>query len=379
SPHPVETNIFVFRTLWDNGYQSYAHFSDIVALDILKGMVTNDVEAIGVSAKFYNKVKKDYLSPTDLKKLDIGGGMIHGNANDFTTDKSTKIILSHTAKKLTVEQKEIGSDAHFGMIDQLIPSNKNYEQHYAKKYLLSYFPNAPLHDVNILLNCPIVDFNPGSILFKKGAVNENFYLILTGSVEVIRAESGNSSLLSSGSLVGELSGLIDIPLAETCRAVSFITALQIPNRLYLEFVKRNHLYRNIERIHDSRNFLQNTWIFGERVSYPIQNKIAQAMTLNFYSKEEELPVIENKELRIVQKGELQICTDNQVIDILRPGDFYGEETILFGIPSFFNIRSVGMSKVYHVPGEILLDIPMVQWKLLETMQRRMEILGNHLY
>ncbi len=35
SPHPVETSLFLFRSLWETGYRSYAHFADIVSLDVL--------------------------------------------------------------------------------------------------------------------------------------------------------------------------------------------------------------------------------------------------------------------------------------------------------------------------------------------------------
>ncbi|KPA09734.1 cyclic nucleotide-binding protein, partial [Candidatus Magnetomorum sp. HK-1] len=92
SPHPVETNIFTFRAICEEGYLSYAHFADIVALDVLEGMITDDQEAYGVSQDFYDSVKKEYLTTVNIKKLDIGGGLIHGKAEDFKKDMSEKLI-----------------------------------------------------------------------------------------------------------------------------------------------------------------------------------------------------------------------------------------------------------------------------------------------
>jgi hemerythrin len=89
SPHPVENNCFVFRTLWGDSYRTYAHFADIVSLDILQGMVTDQPDAPGLDSQAFERTRAAYLVPVDLKKIDVGGGMIHGNANDFRTDAST--------------------------------------------------------------------------------------------------------------------------------------------------------------------------------------------------------------------------------------------------------------------------------------------------
>ncbi|MFA7430853.1 MAG: MBL fold metallo-hydrolase, partial [Rhodospirillaceae bacterium] len=39
SPHPVETSVFQFRTLWEAGTVTYAHYADIVSLRVLIQMV----------------------------------------------------------------------------------------------------------------------------------------------------------------------------------------------------------------------------------------------------------------------------------------------------------------------------------------------------
>ncbi len=126
SPHPVETNILHFKALGESGYQYYAHWADIAAFGVLEKMITDRTEEPGISRDFYESVIKTYLTQTNLKKIDIGGGLIHGKAEDFKDDPSEKIILAHTALKLTKQQKEIGSHASFGNVDVLIPTHQNY-------------------------------------------------------------------------------------------------------------------------------------------------------------------------------------------------------------------------------------------------------------
>ncbi len=373
SPHPVETSILMFRTLWEDGYRTYAHFADIVSLDVLRTFVTTDDSAIGISPEYFEKVKEIYLSRFHVKKLDVGGGLIHGDAKDFKNDPSDKIILSHTSSELSNEQKEIGSGAPFGMVDVLIPTSQNYLHLFALEFLQSYFPLAPIHDLRILLNNNLVTFNPHSILLKDGLVADEIYLILTGNVERIQSETGMHNILSAGALVGEMSALEGIPSAGTCRASNFVQALRIPRTLYFQFVMRNNLYEDIKRLQKNRDFLQQTWLLGEVVSYPTQNSLAKAMKSHHYAQGQELPLAVYSDIFIVKSGKLEKYVEKNVVEILYPAHFFGEECVLFQKTVGYRIRAVEDTEVYRIPGQMLLKIPVVRWKLFEIYQKRTEI------
>ena len=374
SPHPVETSIFIFRTLWRDGYKSYAHFADIVALEVLKEMITEDDSKNGVSQVFFDSVKESYLSKVDLKKLDIGGGMIHGNAEDFRGDSTEKIILAHTAHELTDREKEIGSGAPFGTIDVLIPTTQDFSREIASEFLYSYFPSVPVHDIRILLNNPITSFNPETILLKKGEKNNDILLILTGSVEQIQTENGAGNLLSAGAFIGEVSGLLDNPSSETYRATSFVRALSIPCGLCLAFVKKNDLYDRIRQLQEKREFLQRTWLFGEAVSYPAQNRIAEALEPNRYPEEREITYDNLSSLNLIVRGSVERFIKEDVFEIIGPGNFFGEESAVFEIPSLYHFRAIEPTEVYRVSGDVLSDLPIVHWKLLETFKKRMGLI-----
>jgi len=378
SPHPVETNIFIFRALWEDGFRSYAHFADIVALDVLEGMIRKDKSEIGISQNYFEQIKGYYLTPAKLKKIDIGGGLIHGKAEDFQGDSSEKIILSHTSMELTVEQKNIGSGTTFGAVDILIPAYKNYEWKFAYQFLQSYFPTVPVSRLRILLNNEIITFNPESILLKEGVANEYIYLILTGNVEFIQSELGLYSLLPSGELVGEISGLLGAPAIATYRAASFVQAMRLHRKLYLEFVKQNKLYNEIKLLQENREFLQKNWLFGESISYPVQNKIAKTMKLHHYNAGELFSLWENNTLYVVKSGKLESFIDEDVFETLSFGNFFGEGSALFKIPSVFQIRAIEPIEVYQIPGNLLRDIPIVRWKTFEIFEKRMRLLDSEL-
>ncbi|MFP4031167.1 MAG: cyclic nucleotide-binding domain-containing protein [Desulfococcaceae bacterium] len=373
SPHPVETSILMFRTLWVDGYRSYAHFADIVSLEVLAGFVTDDDNQPGVSRDFYKRVRDLYLGPFDIKKLDVGGGLIHGDARDFRHDPSDKIVLSHTSEGLTAEQKQIGSGAPFGMVDVLIPATQNYLHAQALEFLRTYFPDAPLHQLRILLNNRLALFNPQSILLKDGAFAKEIHLILTGNVERIQSEMGIHSILSAGALIGEFSVLESEPSAGAYRAANYVQALCLPRSLYLEFVNHNQLFDGIERLQARRDFLQKTWLFGEVVSYPTQNRLATAMTRQPLAEGETFDFADGKDVCLVRSGALERRHLDPVrVETLVSGCFFGEERALFGEKGAYRILATEAAELYRVPGDMLLDIPVVRWKLFEAYQKRHE-------
>ncbi len=374
SPHPIETSIFTFRTQWEDGYRTYAHLADLASLDLLENMITEDSSQPGISRELFNQIRADYLVPVNLKKIDAGGGMIHGMAKDFLKDTSEKIIITHkSGGKLSIEERKISSNAPFGMVDVLIPACQDYSMRNAARLLRDYFPNAPAWDLQMLLNFNVLSYNTGSILLKEGEVADHIYLVLAGIVELIHSESGRESMASMGSLLGELSGLLQFPSMETIRAASNIQALKIPCSLYYKFVKRNKLYNKIERIAENRDFLQSTWLFGEMLSYPVINNIAREMNLRSYSKGEKFQTGNKAELYLLKEGKADISYNCKIMNILQPGDFFCECNFLNGAPKSCEVHVTEDSEVYEIPGDILLGIPVVLWKLLEASEKRKKV------
>ncbi len=376
SPHPTETAIYLFRTIDKAGYKTYAHFADIASFKVLSKMITDDDTEPGISQAYFDSINSKYLTKADLKKLDVGGGFVHGSAIDFSNDPSDKIILAHTSCQLSGHQKEIGSGAPFGTVDVLIPGHQNYVWKYAEAFLTAYFPSVPAHQINMLINNPIVDINPESILIKRGEINKVVYLILTGAVEIIHQEAGAHSMMSAGGLVGDNLGVFGAPAKETYRAVNFVRALKIPCSLYLEFIKINGLHAELEHLRERRDFLQNTWLFGEDISYPIQNKIAHAMNPETYRDGDLLPIDDYSGIGLIKHGRLQIFLNSDVFETLNSGDFFGVSNVLFKMPPIFKVRAVKDTEVYNIEEQILSEIPIVHWKLFETYERRIRKILN---
>ena len=379
SPHPVETTVFFFRAPWDDGYRTYAHLADICRLEVLQGFVTKpDAKVPGITQQMYDSVAQAYRVPAMVKKVDVGGGMIHGDANDFRDDASGKVILAHTALKHTIAQKAIGSTASFGTVDTLIPSNLDFVWQTATDLLMGYFPNIPNHQIRVLLNNPVVTFNPGTILVKERKTTDDIYLLLSGSVEALHIDGGTRSVLSAGAMIGELAGLFDSEVTETYRAVGFVKALQISAPFYRDFVARNNLQAAITRIFENRQFLQRTWLFGEVVSTSTLNMIAKEMELAHIPLGEVID-IGPESVALVVSGAVGRYLGDHAVETLVSGDFFGEELSIFWTPSMFRLRALIATQVYLIPAGLLAGIPSVRWKLFEASGKRMSSIfeGSH--
>jgi len=277
---------------------------------------------------------------------------------------------------LTARQKEIGSGAPFGTVDVLIPAHQDYVRQYAEKILKVYFPSVPGHQINMLMNNPLISINPESILIRKGEINKFVYLILTGEVEIIRPQTGINSMVSAGGLVGDNIGVFQMPSKETFRTINFVRALKLPCSLYLNFRKNNGLLADLEHLRERREFLQDTWLFGEDISYPIQYKIARSMNPEKYRADELLPIKDYSGIGIIKQGKLQIFLNDDIFETLRPGDFFGVSNVLFNTPAIFKVRAIKDTDVYNVQEKVLSDIPIIQWKLFETYERRIRKILN---
>jgi hemerythrin len=372
SPHPVETTIFIFRASYQDDYRSYAHLADIVNLAMLRQMINENSSEPGITREFFNQVQSSYLTRVNLKKLDAGGELIHGNTGDFQDDQSDKIILSHLSSTLTGQQKEIGTETSFGSIDILIPSRKNYALEHAFNYLRSIFPSAPHDQINILVNNPIVTFTPETALIEIDEMNENMYLVLTGEVVLTGHDLRITRKLSSGSIAGDISGIERIPSRETYRAANYVQALQLPCSLYVDFIKRNELYNDIVELQEKLDFLQKSWLFGNELSYTIQTRIAKAIISLDFQPDDVIPYEYESGLYIVKHGKLHMLFKDGTVEALQAGDFFGECNVLSETYDLHQVRAMESTEVYHIQCDSVIDIPVIHWKLLEIHEKRLK-------
>ena len=373
SPHPVETTVFHFRALGSDGYKTYTHLADITADRVLDQMVDGDSPVNGLSAAEVQTVKDGYRIAADLKKIDIGGGLIHGDAADFADDKSDKLVLAHIARELNNQERQIGSGAGFGTAEVLIPATQEYLRQLAFNQLRNYFPDR-IDELRILLNNEVRTFNPHEILLREGETVTELWLILSGNAESLAAGSQVPFKFTAGSLLGELPLLRERPATGTYRATSYLHALLLPVAQYNEFL---NLYADRQKLKDlaeKRIWLRQTPLFGGGLSYPVHNRVAMSMT----ATELEDGIVEDSnanrdKLRLVREGVLMRFVGDNVLETLRSGDFFNEGRCIFHRAPRSHMSTIGTAVVWDIPAAVIADIPIVRWKIFETYRLRLQM------
>lgn len=90
-----------------------------------------------------------------------------------------------------------------------------------------------------------------------------------------------------------------------------------------------------------------------------------------------MTVTGESELAILEKGRVSLSTGGQLFTSLAPGDFWGEVTVLQKAPSLFDARAERECSYFIIPGDVLREIPIVHWKLMETFRKRLVWFRTH--
>ena len=369
SPHPVETTTLTFRTLWGGRYYTYAHLTDIMGCERLRA---RQDEAKNLPKGYLQRIIDGYLTEVDLKKIDIGTDIVHGWATDFKEDKSDRIILAHTSVPLSAHQKEIGSSAPFGMVDVLIKSHTDPLLEKGYLYLSDYLAGVEERDIKQLLKNQIVEFNPGTIILKRGAPTSFLFLLLTGNIEMINSQSGIYNYFSSGALIGEHYNASDSLSNATYRTISFVHALNIPISAFNRLVKEQQLLASLSQLFNRKEFLLHTWLFGESLSPRVQNSIAEHLVpFEFNKVDSSIAALDERFIYIIEHGAVALSLDGRVVEQLESGDFFGEDLSVFNDKYQSELIIQAPVRGYRLHTEHIKDIPIIRWKLLETHQRRL--------
>jgi hemerythrin len=302
-----------------------------------------------------------------VKKIDAGGGLIHGEPRDFADDRSEKIILAHRAGAFSQEHLKVGSSAIFGAVDVLIPSGQDYLKQHAYGHLARAFPEATPGELNGLLRSPIVDFNAGSIILRPGAGTKYMYLLLSGSVEQVMPGHEAPLALASGSLLGA-QALAQDALHDTWRAVSPVRAMRFGLAGMRVFLDHGGRFERWRARWNEIEYLRASRLFGERIGVAGLERVARSLTIERLAAGAELKPAEGT-LIFVRDGELEVRYSGRYAESVGPGGFIGEESAL-GRAASWHARAIRETTLARIPASELRTLPVVMWKLLESLDRR---------
>lgn len=386
SPHPVETTVLRFRArdsaLDGSPYREYAHLADIASFSVLDSMVSPDPGKPGISPERASSSKAAYLAPADLKKIDSGGGMIHGSAADFVEDESGLVLISHTSTPAKTEGVPRRAVAAFGDQTRLIASEGDYSWKLALGYLRRLFPSVSLERLGALASCPRRDLSSGEFLLAPGSPVSDLYLLLSGAFERASPDSVPPRRVEAGSLVGALECIAGSQMPSH-RALTESSALRIPIALFRDFLRIERLETTMEELCGTMAFLDECPVLGGLASTSSLADFAGGATIERFAEGESLAGSGARGrvgsgsrrgasgLLVILEGKASLVAGGRRLGEIGPREAFGEEAILSEDFCLFDARAQSSLVAYRIARRSVEDKPIVLWRLRELYDERL--------
>jgi len=354
SPHPVENTIFQFRTLYIDGYISYGHYMDMLSFE--------DLESFKLDDDLYKNILDTYKEPLTLKKVDIGGGMIHGKYDNFKDDRSKKVVYAH------YEHNNTYDGVSYGDVDVLIEATRDLNYDLVRKYILINFPTLTESMINIFLNFEIVEFEPNFTICNEGDISNYNYLILNGKVKVVDNILNHNNILTPGVIIGEHITQMHHLSHFSITTQNYIKALKIPVSFFDNFLEKHNLSKDIKDKMLNISILYKTELFEDEITYSKLSKIVDTLKSHSYKKDQSIN-LDTKKVYIIISGKVDVYSKDKVVQTLRSSNHFGGITSVLKISNDFSFKSKSELLLYSVDADILRDIPIIRWKILEYYEK----------
>lgn len=377
--HPIPTVGFRVAVKDESGKAHVLlHSSD---MDNFKDM-DRLVEKGALPAEYRDRMKKLVRGDEDLVTLDGGGGLIHGEPEDWAPFQErypkTHFLFYHVnpAKVDTTRFQT----AKPGWEKTLLSAGSFSPVVYSGVIsALKLFQVKDPSWINVILTQGnVVEMDRNAEIVKKGQEGDAFYFVLAGNVEVYDTLEKRPTLLArleAGDFFGEMSLINQAKRNATVVAATGAVLFRLPGDLFLEFVEKNDLKECFIQIWKRRPLISSVALFRDLtprakheislLAHPDRFKKGE-LIFRQGSKSDEFYILSSGKVEIFRVGD---SGRKQVLAQLRAGDFFGENVAL-GYTDRRNASAKALSDVQA----LVLKGPQ-----LRDLARKMPILRHQLH
>jgi cGMP-dependent protein kinase len=194
--------------------------------------------------------------------------------------------------------------------------------------------DAPEHVANQMHYLTI---DPHELIFEQRQHGSHFFILETGTVEIIVNDS-RVTVLRRGSCFGELALLHNSPRSATVRSLE---------RCTLWVLDRNTFRKAVEQIsevnyNENMHFVNSVPLFRLLTAFQKESLVG-SLTLHKF-KQGQVILNENDPgelLYIIKEGQISCTQGNSEIRRMGPGDFFGEQALLYDSARTATITAIG--------------------------------------
>ena len=369
SPHTVETSVFRFRVRNGQDEKTYLHLADTINFAEFEKIIQGDPEIFSDDDSQY--VRNNYLATVNLKKLDVGGGIIHGHLSDYKNDKSDKFLMAHTTHEITGPDDRF-TNAQFGDTDHLI-FDKDFDFYKAKteEYLKNYFSHMKDEEIESLLSFPVVEFQPCEEIMTESKTD--FVCLIISGVAGFHNKLGVEQRLDAGNFIGYSKRFFRRTYPSRYFAIGYVRCLRIKGDYFDSFFEKVALSENL----DIRRTVIDVLCDSYLVHYSLSG--ATFFELSEGAKHVEIPnedftdVHLSENLYILTEGSIKVIYEDKFpVEIYQYQHFGGLNLMQeyrreqrFSFPTKVTAISI--------PIENLNQVPVLLWRLMELEEMRYQL------
>jgi CRP-like cAMP-binding protein len=295
----------------------FVYSGDTVWGKRLREMLDNNV----ITQKLFQAIDTVPREKSDLTIMDAAGGLIHSDVKDLDTEielaQKTRTCVTHISSLpegvtglslaypgrqwVLIPSKKIDLGDYNGVMNAPILSGINYE-----------WKNA------IISQGSIENIHRGRKVLKKGQAGKDFYIILSGTFDVLSGENELITRLGAGDFFGEISLMDNVPCTATIKAASNSKLLRLPANIFLALIESTTLKHELRQIHQVRPTLFNCGLTKELPAHVVNQLIAK-MKQREYKKNEV----------VIKQGEIGedifFVVDGRLSVLVEPDGMFGKQ------------------------------------------------------
>ena len=369
SPHTVETNTFRFRVKDGEKYKTYAHLSDTINFKEFDVIVSKSPDIF--TADDISLVKDSYLSKVDLKKVDVGGGAIHGHLSDYEEDQSDLKIIAHTSHKIDSNDESF-VNVDFGETHILIEGDKNdFLRSKALHFVSKYFNMLDEGELENLSNQNIKVFGPGSHIVSREE-SKLIYLILGGLV-CYSNDAGINQTLDAGNFIGFSRRYFREDLPNDYYAWSYVYCMEYEEKYFNQFILKYNLIDDVNsRIKMGRN-LRSSNLVHDLFSNSIINRLSKyASKINVDNYSFSASNLKDN-LFIISDGKVTVTFENNNAIRIGENEHFGGLELMGNYRRKQHYTIDENVEAIAIPINVINEVPKMLWRLIELEEKRYQL------
>ena len=215
------------------------------------------------------------------------------------------------------------------------------------------FSALPLKSIDLILsNFNLYALESNSIVFRQNTIGKYFYIVDSGSVEVIINEI-SKSVIFKGGYFGEIALLHDTPRTATVKTSESTTLWVLSNEHFRVAVQAV----NKCKYQENKKFLNGIPLFQILTNDQKEMMLGLCVYQEFEDNEKILLEGDPGEIfYIIKQGNVSCSIKGQELRILTVGDFFGEQALIYGTERTATITAVGKVSVLSLGADDLMRI-----------------------